>query len=58
MSKLDYKDVAYYGKPIASLNKEELLEALLELAKIINDCPVKGDCKKLFDATDIKAEGH
>jgi hypothetical protein len=58
MSKLDVKEVAYYGKPIASLNKEELLEALLELAKIINDCPVKGDCKKLFDTTDIKAGGN
>jgi len=58
MSKLGVKDVAYYGKPIASLNKEELLETLLELAKIINDCPVKGDCKKLFNATDIKAGGN
>jgi hypothetical protein len=58
MDKLDYKDVAYYGKPIASLNKEELLEALLKLAKIINDCPVKGDCKKLLDDTDIKAGGN
>jgi hypothetical protein len=55
VTKLDYKDVAYYGKPIASLNKEELLEVVLELAKIINDCPVKGGCKKLFEFTDMKA---
>lgn len=48
MSKLDYKDVAYYGKPIASLTKAELLEALLEMARIINDCPVKGECRKLI----------
>jgi len=54
MSKLDYKDVAYYGKPITSLTKAELLEALFGLAKIINDCPVKGDCKKLIDKKTIK----
>lgn len=53
MSELDGKNVAYYGKPITSLTKEELLEALLELAKIINDCPVKGNCRKLLDTTDI-----
>jgi hypothetical protein len=56
MSKLDVKDIAYYGKPIESLNKEELLEAILELAQMINDFPVKGNCKKLPDATNIEAE--
>ena len=55
MSQLEYKDTSYYGRPITSLKKEELLEALLNLAQIINDCPVKGDCKKLFDVADIKA---
>ncbi|MBW1693781.1 MAG: hypothetical protein JRJ41_06405 [Deltaproteobacteria bacterium] len=54
MSKLDYKDVAYYGKPITSLTKAELLEALFELAGIVNDCPVKGDCKDLIDKKTIE----
>ena len=48
MRKLDYKDIAYYGKPITSLTKNELLEALLELSKMINDCPAQGDCKTLL----------
>ena len=55
MSKLDYKDIAYYGKPITSLTKKELLEALLVLSKMVNDCPVKGDCKKLFVTTNNNA---
>ena len=54
MSKLDVDDVAYMGKPIALLNKEELLQALLALANIINSCPVKGKCEKLLDTTDTK----
>lgn len=54
MSKLTSKDVAYYGRAIESLTKEELLEAFLELAMIINDCPVKGDCKRLLEASDIR----
>ena len=54
MNKLDYKNVAYYGKSIESLTKEELLEAFLELAKILNDCPVKGDCMRMFDFSDLR----
>jgi len=53
MSKLNCKDVAYYGRSIELLTKEELLDAFLELAKIVNDCPVKGDCKRLFDNSNI-----
>lgn len=58
MSKLDVNDVAYLGKPIALLNKEELLQALLALASIINSCPVKGECEKLLDTTDIKRDSR
>ena len=54
MSKLNYKDVAYYGRSIESLTREELLDAFLDLAKTVNDCPVKGDCKRLFDNSNIK----
>ena len=56
MSELEVKDVAFYGKPISSLNKEELLEALLPLANIINDCPVKGECGKLVGTKNIKPD--
>jgi len=51
MDKLDAKNVAYYGKPITSLTKAELIEALMEMARIINDCPVKGECNKLIEKT-------
>jgi len=54
MGKLDVNDIAYYGKPITSLTKEELLGALLALANIINDCPVKGECEKLLGSEDSK----
>ena len=65
MSKLNANDIAYYGKPITSLNREELLAALLDLANIINACPVKGECAKLVETrrtidkiTTTKMETH
>ncbi len=42
MDKLDYKDIGYYGRPISSLNREELLEAFAELAAIVRECAVQG----------------
>ena len=54
MSKVNYKDVAYYGRSIESLTKEELLEAFFELAMMVKDCPVKGDCIRVFDGSDIR----
>ncbi len=54
MSKLNYKDVAYYGRSIESLTKEELLEALLKLAMMVKDCPVKDGCMRVFDDSDIR----
>ena len=38
MSKIDCKLIAYYGKPIDSLTRDELLSALEELAGAIHDC--------------------
>jgi hypothetical protein len=40
MSKLDFKQIGYYGKPIDSLTREELLSAIEELAGAIHDCAV------------------
>ena len=39
--------IGYYGKPITSLTKEELLKVVLELSEIINNCPVKGNCGEI-----------
>ena len=41
MSKIDSKQIAYYGKPIDSLTREELINDLEELAGAIHDCAVK-----------------
>jgi hypothetical protein len=38
MSRIDCKRIAYYGKPIESLTREELISALEELAGAIHDC--------------------
>jgi hypothetical protein len=41
--------VGYYGKPLSSLSKEELLKAVLEIAEIIHNCPVKGRCNEILE---------
>ncbi len=41
MSKIDCKQIAYYGKPIDSLTRDELINALEELAGAIHECAVK-----------------
>ena len=38
MTKIDCKQIAYYGKPIESLTRDELISALEELAGAIQDC--------------------
>jgi hypothetical protein len=38
MSRIDCKRIAYYGKPIESLTRGELISALEELAGAIHDC--------------------
>jgi hypothetical protein len=49
MSDFHPDDVGYYGKPLSSLSKEELLKALLEIAEIIHNCPVKGRCNEILE---------
>ncbi len=41
MTKIDCKQIAYCGKPIESLTRDELISALEELASAIHDCAVK-----------------
>lgn len=49
LKKFDYKEIGYYGKPIDSLTREELLEAFAELAGAIAECAVKGKkCEELI----------
>ena len=40
--------IGFYGKPITSLTKEELIELVLELSEIIYYCPVKGECAEIL----------
>ncbi len=39
--------IGYYGKPITSLTKEELLKVVLELSEKINNCPAKDKCSEI-----------
>ena len=41
MFKIDASRIAYYGRPIASLTRDELISAIEELAGAIHDCAVK-----------------
>ena len=38
MSDLHPDKIGYYGKPVSSLMKDELLQAVLELSEIIHNC--------------------
>lgn len=40
--------IGYYGKPVSSLTKGELVEVVLELSEIISNCPVKGKCGEVL----------
>lgn len=52
MSKIDASNIAYYGKPIVSLTKDELINALEELAGAIHDCAVKNNrCSEIIKVT-------
>jgi hypothetical protein len=47
--KLSCSDIAYHGKCIDTLTREELLEAFLELAQTVHKCAViDGKCKDVF----------
>jgi len=48
MSALQPDKIGYYGKPISSLTKDELLKVVLELSDTIYNCPVKGKCSEIL----------
>jgi hypothetical protein len=49
MSDLELDKIGYYGRPVLSLSKDELLKIVLELAEIIHNCPVKGKCIEILE---------
>ena len=53
MPKIDSKQIAYYGKSIDSLTREELISALEELAGAIYDCAAEN--KKCSEMLSINA---
>jgi len=47
--KLTGTDIGYHGRPIDSLNREELLEAFIELSQQVYDCVCQESaCKDFF----------
>lgn len=48
MTDLQPDKIGYYGKPVTSLEKDELLKVVVELSKIIFNCPVKGRCNEIL----------
>ena len=48
MSDLELDIIGYYGKPVSSLNRDELLKVILELSEIIYNCPAKGKCSEIL----------
>ena len=58
MSKIDHKQIGYYGRPIDSLTRDELISALEELTAAINYCAVGNNkCKEIIQIKD-RAEGN
>ena len=46
MKKYDPHEIAYRGKPISSLNRDELIDAIVELVSLIDKCKqMDGKCK-------------
>lgn len=52
MKKFNPKDIGYYGQPITKLTRDELLNALVELAGIIHECAIKD--KKIEEFLHVK----
>ena len=48
MSDFHPDNIGYYGKPVSSLTKDELLKVVVELSKIIYNCPHKGKCLEVL----------
>jgi hypothetical protein len=49
MSDFRPDNVGYYGKPLSSCSKDELLKGVLEVTEIIHNCPVKGKCNEILE---------
>jgi len=60
MPKIDSKQIAYYGKPIDSLTRDELLSAIEELAGAIHECAVKNKrCSEIIKVdTELEPKGE
>jgi hypothetical protein len=54
MSDFHPDNVGYYGKPLSTLSKDELLKAVLEITEIIHNCPVKGRCNEILELIEKK----
>jgi len=49
LKNLTYADVAFHGKSMDTLTKEELMDALLELVQKVYECSEEGNmCKDVF----------
>ena len=49
MTKIDCKEIAYHGRPIESLTRDEMMSAFEELAGAIHDCAERGKkCETLL----------
>jgi hypothetical protein len=59
MSKIDCKQIGYYGKPIDSLTRDELISALEELTGVIHDCAVENKrCSEILKISTIPKPQH
>jgi hypothetical protein len=54
MRKYEPNEIGYYGKPITTLTREELLEAFAELAGFIHECVITG--KKIEELISINKQ--
>jgi hypothetical protein len=59
MIKIDRNQIAYYGKPIDSLTRDELISALEELAGAIQGCAEENkECAKIIKInTGMESQG-
>ena len=49
LKNLTYADVAFHGKSMDTLSKEELMDAFLELVQKVYECSAQGNmCKDVF----------
>ena len=49
IKKLAYSDIAFHGKPMDTLTRDELMEVLLELVQKVYECSAEGNmCKDVF----------